>query len=499
MGIGWRKKFDLNKFRRDEDGGITIFIVLIFLTLVLATGMAVDFMRHEMARADLQNALDRGVLAAADVDQSLAQTEAQTKALVQDYMKSRSYKSPVLDVNVSAPTVSGGRVVTASARYQLNTFFLNMIGMDTMSVPAQARAQQNASRVEISLILDVSNSMRQDSTWTNGTRLTDLQAAAKQFVDTVLTDDVRNRTFISIVPYSAQVNLPDEMAAAYNIDRHHGYANCVNFDGAAYSQLAIPTSASLEQSQHFFDSQTTSTYWTHTIVGYKWVYTRWGWRQYPVYQYVQRTQSVGNTRLCPESTNQILPYSNSNQDLRDAIDALDYEGWTAAYTGMKWGAALLDPAARPLVTHLVNTGAVSADFSSGPSDYTDGNTRKIVILMTDGRNTRQYKVDKPGYGTETPAYWNANTIPNGWLRFEVDNENDGRGDQYLNDMCSAVKAQANTIVYTIGFELASSPDAATVLRNCASSASTHYMVEGVDIGLAFSNIAANIAKLRLTL
>ena len=499
MKDGWRKRFKINRFCRDEDGGITIFIVLFFLTMVLVTGMAIDFMRHEMARADLQNALDRGVLAAADVDQTLAQTEAQTRALVQDYMKSRSYQAPVLDVQVSAPTISGGRVVTASAKYRLNTFFLNMIGFDTMTVPATARAQQNASQVEISLILDVSNSMREPSTFTSGTRLTDLKAAAKQFVDTVLTDDVRSRTAISVVPYSAQVNLPDNMAAAYNVNRHHGYANCVNFSGSDYRGIGISTSASLPQSQHFYDSWSTQTYWSHEIVGYRWVRTRWGWRQQPIYNYVQRTVSTGNTRLCPQATNQILPYSNSNSALKSAIDALDYEGWTAAYTGMKWGAAMLDPDARPVVTSLISTGAVSNDMAGWPADYTDTNVRKVIILMTDGRNTRQYRVTPAGYNSQAPAHWNSNVVPPAFIEYEVDNESDGLGDDYLHDICQAVKAQPNTIIYTIGFELASSPEAAAVLQDCASSLSTHYMVEGVDIGLAFSNIAANIAKLRLTL
>ncbi|MEO1315188.1 MAG: pilus assembly protein TadG-related protein, partial [Pseudomonadota bacterium] len=40
--------------------------------MALAIGMAVDFMRHEMARADLQNALDRCTIAAAALSQRAA-------------------------------------------------------------------------------------------------------------------------------------------------------------------------------------------------------------------------------------------------------------------------------------------------------------------------------------------------------------------------------------------------------------------------------------------
>ena len=51
-------------FLRDEDGAILPFTLLMFLIMVVATGMAVDYMRHETLRAELQNGLDRGLLAA---------------------------------------------------------------------------------------------------------------------------------------------------------------------------------------------------------------------------------------------------------------------------------------------------------------------------------------------------------------------------------------------------------------------------------------------------
>ncbi len=487
------------RFADDQSGGIIPFILVLFLLMFVASGMAVDFMRHEMARADLQNALDRGVLAAADVNQSLGGTTEESKSLIEDYMKSRSYKAPYLKLQVATPTISGGRQVSASAEYQLDTFFLGLIGIDTLSVPASTQAQQAASNVEISLILDVSGSMEEQSTYTSGgTRLTDLQSAAKSFIDTVLTDENKDRTAISIIPYSAQVNLSDSMAAAYNIDRHHDYGNCVDFSPNDYLSTDISTTISLPQTQHFADFNGSYNYWTTVLTGYRWVRTRWGWRQRPVYQNVRRTVYYPSNFVCPGSDNEILAYSNNAQALKDKIDALDYEGWTAAYTGMKWGVAMLDPSARNAVTSMISSGDVDSSFSGWPADWNDMRTRKILVLMTDGRNTRQYRVNDTGYATQSPDYWNENVIPSQWMELPIDNENDGKGDDYLSDICGAAKVYANTIVYTIGFELASSPEAAAALLDCASSPSTHYMVEGVNIDLAFSNIAAQLENLRLT-
>ncbi len=56
-------------FIQDECGGITIFVLILSVLMLVAGGMAVDFQRQELARADLQNALDRGVLAATDSNQ----------------------------------------------------------------------------------------------------------------------------------------------------------------------------------------------------------------------------------------------------------------------------------------------------------------------------------------------------------------------------------------------------------------------------------------------
>ena len=68
-------------------------------------------------------------------------------------------------------------------------------------------------------------------------------------------------------------------------------------------------------------------------------------------------------------------------------------------------------------------------------------------------------------------------------------------DNRTQDICDAAKAQ-NVIVYTIGFEAPSR--GLSVLKNCASSASHFYDVDGLEISDAFASIASSIRKLRLT-
>ena len=56
----------LKQFGRDEDGSIIVLTLLLLFGMLIVGGMAVDFMRYESRRAQLQSVSDRAVLAAAD-------------------------------------------------------------------------------------------------------------------------------------------------------------------------------------------------------------------------------------------------------------------------------------------------------------------------------------------------------------------------------------------------------------------------------------------------
>ncbi|MEM9971653.1 MAG: Tad domain-containing protein, partial [Pseudomonadota bacterium] len=93
-------------FQRDEDGAMIIFSLAIFLVMVLFGGIAVDFMVHENERTRLQNATDRAVLAAANLDQRIDPT-----TVVLDYMSKVGIDIPSESVTVkevgSFPVITG--------------------------------------------------------------------------------------------------------------------------------------------------------------------------------------------------------------------------------------------------------------------------------------------------------------------------------------------------------------------------------------------------------
>ena len=455
-------------FMQDECGGITIFVLVMFVLLLVAGGMAVDYQRHELARADLQNALDRGVLAATNSNQTYdgsgtLSVDEQAELLIAGYLASRNYKPTGLNLSAIVTQVAGGRAITASADEPVDTIFLRLMGINRLNVAVISGAIQAVPKLEITLVLDVSGSMGWDSTSAPGTKLAQLKIAAKEFLDTVLTADTAAQTLITIVPFSQQVALPRSMADLYNLDRHHDYSSCIDFHDIDFDTTAMPTSTRTPygQGQHF-------------------------------------RENVGSGNYgCPKVNNAITPFSNDLNMLKNAIDALSPETWTATYMAMKWGAAMLDPSSRPVVDAMIANNELSEGFAGWPHAWNDTSVRKITVLMSDGQNTKLHEIVDDRYYEESPAYWNVTAPSSGEKIAIIDNDVTGEGDVLLKAICNQAKIGANSTVYTIGFELADQPKATAALADCASSLSTHYLVEGVEISTAFKNIADEIVNLKL--
>ncbi len=460
----------LRSFKRDDSGGITIFVLILFVLLLLVGGMAVDYQRYELARADLQDALDRGVLAATngnqlyDPDSQLSVNE-QARQLVSAYMVSRNYTPNGMQLATEVTDLAGGRSVVATAVEPLDTIFLRMMGISRMNVVVNSGAVQAAPKLEITLVLDVSGSMGWNSTSSPGTKLAQLKVAAKEFLQTVLSPDNSAQTLVTIVPFSQQVNLPRVMADNYNLNRTHNYSSCFDYRDLNFGSVAMPTQpvTAYRQGQHFIESGAGGS----------------------------------NLRGCPAIQNAITPFSDDVTQLSAAIDALSVETFTATYMGMKWGVATLDPTSRPVVDAMISAGTLSSAYAGWPHAWNDPSVRKITVVMSDGQNTRLNAIHDNIYSQRTPAYWHTNAPRSGEKYSLVNSEATGEGDVVLKQICDAAKLGSNSTVYTIGFELAGQPLAEAALGDCASSPATFYLVNGVEISTAFQNIADEIVNLRL--
>ncbi|MBF9030212.1 hypothetical protein HKCCE3408_07380 [Rhodobacterales bacterium HKCCE3408] len=544
-----------SRFLRREDGTITIFGLLIFILMLAIGGVAVDIMRYETQRVQLQYTLDRAVLAAAALNQTL-----DAEDVVRDYFARSGLERYRLNVTVDQGV--NYREVEAYAEMDINTYFMDMFGIRALTSPAAGTAEERIQNIEISMVLDTSGSMRYNS------KLTNMQTAAREFVSAVMesndydTDEML--VSVSLVPYNGFVNVGSTVASVFTFDDLHTNSTCSRFDTADYATTALDPSTPIQRLAHFdYDYRNYNSYFR---------------RPY-----------------CPtDDDNAIFPWSNSVTALHSQINGYVADGWTAIDMGMKWGVALLDPSTRPALTALEGAGTVHEDFLGRPVDFTDDETIKIVILMTDGENTEQWDVSEPfrsggsgiyyhedddmwsiwvpsedrfwiptpryndnttfnnPYGTWDdepyggfpvslgtsnesqelswqwvwsnfteyavarnfyyyPAYWTGDWDYYNELRYDGLEMFSGRevgsnGDPFdprrsenananLRSICDAARANG-ILVFTIAFE--APPGGQDVMQYCATSAAHYYDVDGIEISDAFASIANTINQLRLT-
>ena len=393
------------RFRRDEEGGLIILALFFFLGMVMVSGLAVDLMRFETARVINQATMDRAALAAAGLAQPL-----DPKDVVIDYYVKAGRQAPDRDdIDVQESYVGGafdedgvpipgqeGELVSrqveivssvVSPNYFTNWVNINRLfgddfeghGRDRAAEVTQfqsvagSTALERIQNVEISLVVDISGSMGSNR------RLINLKTAAKEFIDTVVDEEREEGiTSMSIIPYHAVVvtgplldylnadgetvpvtNPPAHPGAITSYNTTHDFSTCIRFDDEDFNTVAIDANTPLERISHFHE----------------------GGDSY--------NQPSMSERWCNENRPGILVHETRVQQLKDHIDSLTDDGWTAVDLGVKWGAALLDPALRPVVAEMIEDNIIDERAENRPNDYEPTETLKVLVIMTDGENTVQ--------------------------------------------------------------------------------------------------------------
>jgi Flp pilus assembly protein TadG len=440
-------------FKKIEDGSMTVFTLFIFVLMLLIGGMAVDLIRFETQRAHLQNSLDSATLAATNLN-----SDADPTALVQNFMEKNGF-DPNL-VNVTPLEVrSGGdpangipgtlqsRSVQANYQLDVNTIFMHMMGIDALKTGTQGKAAEGTQAVEISMVLDISGSM-------SGQKLTDLKLAAKNFVNQVI-DPARTVavTSVSVVPYNHSVVVPQNLLSELNVnsviniptaaqapypgaltsfDRTSDRSSCVRFydNEMTTSDLQDGPAFDLDPNANFrtlrrISAGSTSGQPLDRMQAFDFV-TSDGFAGPP---------NSSNYR-CDPSRASILPFETDIGTLETYFDSLTADGWTATDTGIKWGVALLDPAMRDATNAMVAGNDLPATVADRPLDYDASTSLKVMVVMTDGANTRQYDVAPQFKNGPSRVWFSAESAsdlgPNNedWSNINpIDNDGDGQPDR----------------------------------------------------------------------
>ena len=427
-----------SRWSDDRRGNVAIIMALCSGVLVTAVGGALDYSRSTTVSSELQSALDSGALAAASLTQD-RNPEDVVRAYVEAALADHPQLLASLQLDVVADISLNSRVVNATASVAMPTTMLGLVGINTLTLEHASEAIEQVRDVEISLVLDVSGSM-------GGSKINALQDAAIEFVEIVLAADAAERTSISVIPYNGGVRTPREVNQdiVSGNNNHRRQSGCVDMGTDYPVEMTLPYRG-MEFTEYYGSEQTGNSY----------------------------------SAFCPRNNMESEFLSQNEGRLRGLINSLRAEGNTGLDVATMWGARALDPAWR---------GNLGGSFSDRPASYDDRDTIKILVVMTDGEATAQIRSEEYTYYD----WWGRERT--GTRSYELYSARQAR--ENIAEACDI--ADGNGVqIYTIAFQLSGQTNR-DLMRNCANKPQNYYQVENLDIAEAFSSIAADINRLRLT-
>lgn len=438
----------LSRLLQDKTANVAVVFALTLAPVSAAVGGAVDYTRTFTIGEEIHSALDTGVLAAA----SLTQTR-DPEAVVRDYLEAAiaEHRGVIesLVVTVTPNVALNARTVHASATVRVPTTLLNLAGIKTLTMTRESEGTEQVQNVEVSLLLDISGSMR-------GAKIDALREASAEFLDTVFASDTSGLTSFTIVPYGGQTRVGAPLHGL--IDPAEGVSatdwnGCVELPDEAITSVDLSPGA-YEPAPHFH------TYHTDRIEFW-----------------------------CPGADDTEVSWiSGDKAALKDQVLTFDNPSLvdgTGTGIAVGWAVRALDPVWR---------GRLPGDFADRPVDYDNEDTLKVLIVMTDGAVTAQYR---PPHGF--PEDYERRPH---WPPFYVhpsDREVFVSRSEAFDDFswwCDYAKDNG-VVVYSIAFQVGGGSNRDR-LRDCATAPELFYRVEDLNIAAAFSAIAADMNRLRLS-
>mgnify|MGYP001551810325 FL=1 len=429
----------ISGFCRQENGNASAIVGLSIIPLIAMIGTGVDVARYAAIKTELQGAIDSGILAAAALNNARPADEVVTEYLERN-LDERIVKASDVTVNVISEVTQTGKTVQITASYTVDTYFTGLFGVNTMDLEIVVGGTQEWQEIEISMVLDISGSMNSMN------KIGRMRDAAEEFVNTVLTEEVRDLTNINIIPFGTHVHLPDDFNKFVDparIDNNkdndftdgHRWMGCLNMDSTDYTSEPF-LDGSLEPLPEFRDYS-----------------------------------------LCPQDRNEALFLNNDIDTLtakiRDLRAGSSLSGATSIDEGTAIGLKSLNPGMR---------GDFSGAFgATRPTDY-DSGTLKVIVIMSDGDMVKYYRPLSCWFFS-----W-------GCLHIPISNQ---EAETNLQTMCDHA-IDDNILIYTVGFNVQKNSRADRVLSDCVATDENYFWVEGLDISAAFSEIAARINSVRLT-
>lgn len=462
----------LFRFLMGRGGNVPVMVALLAVPAMGLAGLSIDAARGYMVRSRLSSAIDAAALAAGRaIDTGNAQADGKMyfRANMPQGTMGASIPDPVVLVGTDRETV------TVKATAALPTTFMRVFGIDSMpiAVENQARRAQGIG-LELALVLDTTGSMATDD------RIGKLRSAAASLVEILYgTQASRANLWVSVVPYTAEVNLGTNRTTWLSADSPSAgqyspsaWRGCVEARPSPYDEDDAPPSV----------SRFKAFLWPSTLNKYP----DNGDNPWPPVSdsgtYTDNNDRAGPNLGCGFP---VQPLTNVKQTVLDKIAGLRAvnRGGTMANLGLQAGWFTLSPRWRGLWGGTTPAGM--------PLDYRLAEMQKAVVLVTDGNNewfdyTKQPTGDYTAYGR----------IGDGRLGTTTFSQATTQLNTRMSRLCQKMK-DAGITMYTITI---GQTNAATqnLYRGCASQPSFYWDTPSPDqLSTIFNQIGAQLTNLRL--
>ena len=502
----------IRKLWADRRGSYSITFGLTGLILAVAAGGTTDMMRFLDARAKLQDAVDAAALIVATQHKNDGSTSDSTgdTAKARDLLeKTFSSKYGTLGTVVATTTASS---LTLTADVSMDTYFLKISGLDTLTTTARSTAAWSVSSLEIALVLDTTASMLESS------KLTNMKSAAASMIDTISSKASATYSVkFGLVPFSNFVNVGPSNATAGWIDQG-GNSRSSTYD-AYFSEkadrLAIftklgktwPGCVETRPAPYDVDETTPSTalpdtlfvpavhpdepdsgsyiandYMDDQLFSYNQIDKMKNKKKYDSPKNVDFSNSnlysnykvpKGPQFLCDVKPIQRLTTDYSS--IKTQVETLSASGSTNIPEGIAWGWRALSP---------------KGPFADGRT-YADTENSKIMVVLTDGTNAINT------FSTALGGAYSSWGYPYSQRLGANAGTNQRTGlDAKTRSVCAKAKA-AGIKIYTIGLMI-DDADGQQMLADCSSGPAYYYNSPSASqLQSIFDDIAKKISRLRI--
>lgn len=433
------------RFIKDERGVAATLWALMLLPLLVVVAAALDFNHRQTTDREMKAAADASAIAAARYAMESNASEAEIKKMAADYFHQNLALTNYGNSLVPEIEFIRDESVSVTAKYQKPTFMLALAGIRTLPVSVESMAVYSPpASVEAVLVLDNSYSMV-------GAKMTALRDAAGLFVDEVVTDG-NDSVRVAIVPFNNFVNIgttyknepwldvPASYSENYNscsMDVAATKANGCTQYWSTCSNDGVVSDCQKWSCPKGKSTVSTCTTKTRTYNWYGCVRSRHNpydvrdsdFDKFQVPAHLQ-TGSGGCGTPLQTLTSDVNALKKKIKDLKPTSE-------TYIATGLTWGLRVLSSHAP------FDQGTLESGF------YSQGG-QKIVILMSDGANTR----------SANPSDGNHNKT------------NVVDANKTTERACDEIK-DYGAEVYTIAFDV-DDPDLAELLSDCASHPSRFF-------------------------